>query len=143
MQTRVAALAALETVIKNAVTAGSAAFWRDPEKDIDASHTGVVLMHDGDPGQPEVILSPLSYSWEHPVEFEVTASGKSRRAVVEVIIALFEPALAADRTLGGKVDGARIAQAPQFSEYEAEGSETERSGVLYVQLVYTTASGAG
>lgn len=143
IQTRAGALDALETVMTTAL-AGPETFERDPEKSLDASDDGVVIMIHGDPGQSEAILSPPSYAWEHAVEFEITAKGENRKAVVEAIIAKFEPALAVNRTLDGAVDDARIVEAPEIHEYPGgEGVETERSAVLRVQLAYTTASGAG
>ncbi|HEY1630800.1 MAG TPA: hypothetical protein VGF56_05760 [Rhizomicrobium sp.] len=142
-QTRIGALAALEIAISAATAVASIGFHRDPEKSVDATHDGVVIMRDGDPGSPEYILSPMSYSWEHQASFEITASGKEREAAVEAVIALFEPALAADRTLGGAVDDARIVLAPEIHEYPVDGAETERTAMLSVQLSYTTATGAG
>jgi len=142
-QTRAGALAALETVIRTAMEAGGKACYRNPETSVDASHEGVVIMTDGVPGEPEPILSPRRYSWDHSVEFEITASGPEREATVEAIIRLFEPALDLDRTLGGAVDYAAIDTAPDIAEYEVEGAETERSAVLHVTLSYVTASGAG
>jgi len=136
-QTRLGALDALETRIAAVITA-PAGFVRDPEAPVDASHDGVVIMRDGDPGQPEYILSPMGYAWEHPVEFEITASGENRRAAVEALIAKFMPALDADRTLGGAVDDARIMTAPEINEYPVEDAETERSAVIRVTLSYTT-----
>ena len=140
-QTRVGELAALETVVKAAVGAGL--FHRDPEKSPPATASGVVIMKDGEPGEPEVILSPVSYAFEHQVEFEIAANGPNRRAVVEALIARIDPALAANRTLGGVVDDARVVAPPDIKEFESEGVGSERSAVLHVQLAYTTASGAG
>jgi hypothetical protein len=141
-QTRAGAVDALETVVKAALAA-PITFERDPEKSLDASHHGVVIMREGDPGTPEYILSPMSFVFEHQVEFEITASGKDRKSVVEAILALFEPALLVDRTLAGAVDDARTMLAPEIHEYEEDGTEAERSAVLFVQLAYTTASAAG
>ena len=140
-QTRVGALAALEVVVKAAV--GTALFHRDPEKPVPASASGVVIMTDGDPGAPEVILSPVSYAYEHQVELEIAANGPNRRTVVEALIAKIDPALAANRTLGGTVDDARVVAAPDVKEFDGEGVGSERSAVLRVQIAYTTASGAG
>lgn len=142
-QTRVGALAALETRIKTALQAAHIGFYRNPANAVDATEDGVVIMTDGMPGEPEVILSPRRYSWDHEVEFEITAMGDDRSATVEAIIALFEPALSLDRTFAGAADYAAIDSAPEFSEYDVDGGQTERSAVLRVTLCYVTASGAG
>ena len=142
-QSRVGALAALEAPIKVDLEGAGIAFFRNPATSVDASRAGVVIMSDGIPGEPEVLLSPRRYCWEHQVEFEITAKGDDRKAVVEAIIARFEPVLAVDRTLGGAVDYAAIESAPDGADYEVEGVETEYSAVLRVTLAYVTVSGAG
>lgn len=140
--THAAALDALQTVISAVVVAAGASFWRDPESDVPASNTGVVIMSDGDAGDPEVILSPLTYVWERAVEFEITANGVSRRAVVNAILTAIEPAIDVDRTLGGVVDDARILAAPQIGQYDKSGVAPELSAVLHITLNYDTADGA-
>ena len=42
---------------------------------------GLLIVRDGDPGEPEVLLSPLSYFWEHRaiVEVAVQAGGQAER----------------------------------------------------------------
>ncbi len=141
VQTRTGALDALEAVLSAAID-DEDSFFRNPEAGIDASETGVVTMTDGDAGEPEVILSPVRFGWEHQVELEITAKGEGRRDAVQALIAKIDAALAADRSLGGAVDDARIVSAPEFHEFSTGGAAAERSAVLHVQLVYTTASGA-
>lgn len=143
MATRAGALTALQTVVAAAMSGASVSFFRDPEQRVAASHEGFCVMRDGDPGEPEVLLSPLAFCWEHEVEFEIAVSGPSRAATLETIIALFEPALAADRTLGGAVEDSRIVEAVQIAEDPVDDAETERYATLHVQLSYTTGSGAG
>ena len=41
---------------------------------------GLVFLRDGDPGTPEVTLSPLAYSYEHRAELEVIVQGKTPAA---------------------------------------------------------------
>ena len=38
---------------------------------------GLVILRDGDPGAPEVTLSPLAYHYEHRAEIEVIVQGKT------------------------------------------------------------------
>lgn len=144
IRSRSAVLDAVEAVVRTAVEAAGAEFFRNPEGDPDASRAGIVVMTDGDPGGPDVVLSPLTYIWEHQVAFEIVASGERRRHIVETIVSAFEPALADDRTLGGAVDDARIADAPDIKEYDAvPGVEKEYVATLVVTLYYDTVSGAG
>lgn len=141
--THAAALDALETLVSAAVAAAGGSFYRDPEADVTASNTGVVIMSDGDAGDPEILLSPLVYIWDRAVEFEITANGISRRAVVNGILAAVEAALAVDCTLGGVVNDARILVAPQIGQYDKkDGVAPELSAVLHITLNYDTADGA-
>jgi len=142
-QSRMGALDALELAIKVVLDGAGVTFFRNPATSVDANRDGIVIMTDGIPGEPDVLLSPRRYCWEHQVEFEITAMGEGRNAVVEAIIARFEPVLALDHTLGGAVDYAAIDSAPDINEFPIEGAETERSAVLRVMLSYVTASGAG
>ena len=41
---------------------------------------GLVILRDGDPGAPEVTLSPLAYHYEHRAETEVIVQGKTPAA---------------------------------------------------------------
>lgn len=138
------ALRALASVVRPVVVDTGAAFEREPERAPDASHAGVVIMVSGDPGEAEVILSPLTYCWEHRVPFVISACGVDRNRTVGSIVARIDSALAADRTLGGAVDDTRIDDGVKFEEFEGdEGIETERNATLVVTLYYDTASGAG
>lgn len=140
-QTRISALDALANAVEIAV--GSANFVRDPDTPVDATADGIVLMNDGIPGEPEPILSPASYSFEHQVPFEIAAHGETRRAACDARITQIEAALAADRTLGGTVDDARIVSGPDIAETPMDGAATERSVIVTVTLCYTTAKASG
>ncbi len=132
VQSRVAALKALEALIRRAV--GEDIFIRNPESPVEASREGIVVMSDGDPGEAEYILSPLAFCWEHQVAIEIAASGPDRVAVTEGLLARLEPELAADRRLGGAVDDARLMSAPEIHDYPIDDAETERSITVAVQL---------
>ena len=41
---------------------------------------GLLILRDGDPGTPEVTLSPLQYHYEHRAEVEVIVQGKTPAA---------------------------------------------------------------
>lgn len=41
---------------------------------------GLLILRDGDPGEPETILSPLSYYWQHLASLEVFVRGRSDAA---------------------------------------------------------------
>lgn len=67
--------------------------------------TGLVILRDGKPGEPEVTPSPLTYFFEHRAELEVVIqAGIGRDTLFDALTASIGAALAADRTLGGLCD---------------------------------------
>lgn len=100
---------------------------------------GLLILRDGEPGEPEVTLSPLAYHYQHRAEIEVVVQGPGRDAAFDVLCASIGTALAADRTLGGLCDWIE-AEAPQPVDLPVEGSATLKAGVIPVVLHYTTAA---
>lgn len=85
---------------------------------------GLVIVRDGDPGEPEILLSPLTYLYAHRIPVEVAAreSGiQSREQVLDAMLAAIGAAVAADRTLGGLCDFIE-AEAPATADIEAAGA---------------------
>jgi len=102
---------------------------------------GLVILRDGEPGEPEVTLSPLQYHYEHRAEVEVIVQGKTsanRDAAFDALIQAIGTALAADRTLGGSCDWVE-AQAPAPTDLAQEGAEGIKAAVVPVVLSYSTA----
>ena len=65
---------------------------------------GLLILRDGDPGEPAVTLSPLRYHYQHRAEIEaVVQTGTGRDAAFDALAAGVGTVLAADRTLGGLV----------------------------------------
>ena len=73
---------------------------------------GLLILRDGDPGEPEVTLSPLRYHYQHRAEIEAVVQGAARDATFDTLCASIGAALAADRTLGGLCDWVE-AEAPR------------------------------
>jgi hypothetical protein len=69
-----------------------------PERVPDA---GLLILRDGEPGEPEVTLSPLSYHYQHRAEIEAVVQGADRDVLFDTLTASIGTVLAADRTLGG------------------------------------------
>ena len=66
---------------------------------------GLIILRDGQPGEPEVTLSPLRYHYQHRAELEVVVqTGTGRASAFDSLIAAIGAALEADRTLGGLCD---------------------------------------
>ncbi len=105
---------------------------------------GVVILRDGDPGPPEVWLSPPGYYYEHRAEIEVVVDGNpaARDAAFDTLCASIGAALAADRTLGGLCDWVE-AEAPRPADLAVEGAANLKAAVIPVVLHYSTADPLG
>ena len=104
---------------------------------------GLIILRDGQPGEPEVTLSPLRYHFQHRAELEVIVQAANDRATVfDTLIAAIGTALATDRTLGGLCDWVE-AEAPASVDLPAEGAVSLKAAVVTVVLHYTTADPLG
>ena len=99
---------------------------------------GLLILRDGDPGEPAVTLSPLLYHYQHRAEVEaVVQSGTGRDAAFDALAAGVGTVLAADRTLGGLCDWAE-AEAPRPVDLAVDGAATLKAAVIPIVLHYST-----
>ena len=99
---------------------------------------GLIILRDGEPGEPEVTLSPLRYHYQHRAELEVIVqAGTGRASAFDALIAAIGAALAADRTLGGLCDWVEP-EAPASVDLPVEGAAALKAAVITVVLHYTT-----
>ena len=100
--------------------------------------TGLIILRDGKPGEPEVTLSPLTYFYEHRAELEVVIqAGTERDALFDALAASIGAALVTDRTLGGLCDWVE-AEAPESVDLPIEGAAALKAAAITVVLHYTT-----
>ena len=100
--------------------------------------TGLIILRDGQPGEPEVTLSPLRYHYQHRAELEVIVQAPNGRATVfDSVIAAIGTALEADRTLSGLCDWVEP-EAPASVDLPVEGAAALKAAVITVVLHYTT-----
>ena len=98
--------------------------------------TGLIILRDGKPGEPEVTLSPLTYFYEHRAELEVVIqAGAGRDALFDVLTASIGAVLAADRTLSGFCDWVE-AEAPEPVDLPIEGAAALKAAVITIVLHY-------
>jgi hypothetical protein len=106
---------------------------------------GLIILRDGDPGEPELTLSPLSYYWQHRALLEVIVTGHdpaARDAELDDLFADIASVLASDLTLGGLCD--RITPlAPDSSAVSVEGAAGFKAATVAIELIYTTADQFG
>ncbi len=99
---------------------------------------GLIILRDGQPGEPEVTLSPLRYHFQHRAELEVVVqSGTGRASAFDTLIASMGTTLEADRTLGGLWDWVEP-EAPASVDLPIEGAAALKAAIITVVLHYTT-----
>lgn len=104
---------------------------------------GLVILHDGTPGTPDITLSPLRYHYQHRAELDVTlTSGQRSDALFDALVARIGGALAADRTLGGLCDWVE-AEAPAPSQVSPDGGPPVKAATIIIVLHYSTADTLG
>ena len=102
---------------------------------------GIVILRDGEPGEPEVLLSPPEYVYEHRADADVlvdAATPATRDVLYDNIMQAIGTAIAADRTLGGLCDYAE-ASAPMPVDVVVEGAPGFKAATLPIILHYGTA----
>lgn len=102
------------------------------------SAASLLILRDGEPGEPEVTLSPLRYHYQHRAEIEAVVQGAARDTTFDTLCAGIGAAIAADRTLGGICDWIE-AEAPRAVDLAVEGAASLKAAVIPVILHYSTA----
>ncbi len=83
---------------------------------------GLIILRDGQPGEPEVTLSPLRYHYQHRAELEVVVQAAEWQGYAfDALIASIGIALETDRTLGGLCDWIEP-EAPTSVDLPIEGA---------------------
>ena len=141
MSKRETALQALLAVITAAVPAADVK--RNADVPLDVGPGGRVILRDGDPGEPEVSLSPPLYAFDHrvPVELYVGPDGNPEGAL-DGLLTDIDAALLADGTLGGAVDHCEPV-APSIEAIPADAGAPLRAARFDILLIYVTASPLG
>lgn len=103
---------------------------------------GLLILRDGDPGEPEVTLSPLAHHYQHRAEIEAVVQGANRDDVFDALCVSIGTMLATDRTLGGLCDWVE-AEAPRPVDLPIDGAATLKAAVIPVVLHYSTADPLG
>ena len=107
--------------------------------------SGLLILRDGDPGEPETILSPLSYYWQHLASLEVLVQAgitSERDAFMDALFQEIGAVLATDQTLGGLCDRA-TPHAADTSSVIVEGAANIKAAIVPIELIYTTDSQLG
>ena|SRR5947209_5441817 len=129
-------------VTKMQATFPQATVLRNAAKPEGIGSHGLIVVRDGDPGDPEITMSPLTYIYEHriPVEIAVNPTRiEDVESTLDDMLVLLGQAIQADRTLGGLCDFADT-EAPATEAIEATGAVAARWGDAAVLAIYATAN---
>jgi hypothetical protein len=105
------------------------------------SDHAMAIMRDGEMGEPEVSLSPLTYHWQHQVAIELFVADPdvgARDARMDGLLLELAALIEAERTLGGVVEYADIGP-PKFDELATDGTSGIKACLLPVVLHYSSA----
>ncbi|MDV7272092.1 acyl-CoA transferase [Thioclava sp. A2] len=104
---------------------------------------GLLILRDGNPGEPGVTLSPLTYHYQHRAEVEVIVqSATGRDGIFDALISQIGAVIAVDRTLGGRCDWIE-AEAPQPVDLPVEGGASLKAGMVTIILHYASEAPLG
>ena len=101
---------------------------------------GLVVLRDGDIGEPDVLLSPACYVFHHKAEVEVLVQqveDADNDAKLDGILEAIGQILQTDVTLSGLIDYMH-ADPPEFVEQPVEGGLTIKGAVVPIVLEYTS-----
>ena len=105
--------------------------------------SGLMILRDGNPGEPGVTLSPLMYHYQHRAELEVIVqTGEDRDTRFDRLLGRIEAAISADRTLRGRCDWGE-AEAPEPVDLPVEGAVSLKAAVIPLVLHYASAAPLG
>ena len=102
---------------------------------------GLVILRDGDPGEPDVTLNPVHLFFSHRAEIEAFVpqpAADGGEALLDALLGDIGAALAADRSLGGLVENL-LWSAPEISVLAIEGAAPILCARVIVTLEYLTA----
>jgi hypothetical protein len=100
----------------------------------------MAILRDGEMGEPEVSLSPLTYHWQHQVVIELfvaDSDAAARDARMDGLLTDLATLIEADRTLGGVIEYAEIGS-PKFDELAPDGTGGIKACLLPVVLHYSS-----
>jgi len=101
---------------------------------------GTVIVRAGDPGEPEVDLSPTRYNYDHAIPLEVGAyesASKTSEQVLDEMLAAIGLKISEDPTLGGLVDWLEPSAA-STDDFDAVGAVAGRWADLEIRASYAT-----
>lgn len=103
---------------------------------------GLVVLRDGNIGEPLVLLSPPRYLFQHRAEIEVLMQKvfpADRGSGLDSLLEKIGRLIMVDPTLSGRIDYMH-AEPPEFSEEPIEGGITIKAAIVPIVLEYVSDS---
>jgi len=100
----------------------------------------MAILRDGEMGESDISLSPLTYHWQHQVAIELFVAdpdGSARDARMDGLLVELAVLIEQDRTLGGVIEYAEIGP-PKFDELAPDGTGGIKACLLPVVLHYSS-----
>lgn len=98
---------------------------------------GLLILRDGDLGEPEVLLSPLTYVWIHTVRVELYSGSADPDAHMDALLISLGEVINSDPDLGGLVDLIEIGP-PDFDGAAPDGGPDIKAAVVPIRVTYET-----
>ncbi len=101
---------------------------------------GMIVLRDGAGDEPEILLSPLTYIYEHLVSLEVlvqNADSSTRSILLDGLLANIGVIINVNRTLDGLAEWVE-ARSPDFNDDPIEGAATIRSATVQIMVRFFT-----
>lgn len=114
--------------------------YRNMDKPQKMADGGIIVLRDGESGEPDVMLSPLTYIYEHIASLEAIvqhADADQRTAMLDSLLAAIGSVINANRTLDDTAEWTE-ARAPDFDEEPTEGAATVRIARVPVLIRFFT-----
>lgn len=111
----------------------------EPPLGVTVPKTGLIILRDGDPGEPDQTMSPLTYHYEHEAELEIIVQrAVGRDAAFDALRVQVDGLISANRTLGG-ADWIEISQARSM-DLQVDGSAPIKGMSLPLTLHFATST---
>ena len=129
----------LATKLKTLETA-SLKVYRNLDKPQKIPAGGIIILRDGGGEEPEVLLSPLTYIYEHLVTAEIMVQNPDptiRNSTIDALLVGIGSVINANRTLDGLAEWIE-ARSPEFQEEPIEGAASIRTATVLIMVRFFT-----
>jgi hypothetical protein len=129
----------LETKLKTLETANIKVY-RNLDKPQKIPAGGIIILRDGGGEEPEVLLSPLTYIYEHLVTAEIMVQSIDptiRNSTIDALLVGIGSVINTNRTLDGLAEWIE-ARSPEFQEEPIEGAASIRTATVLIMVRFFT-----